>query len=192
MGQPLVHASATVDSGVDLGPDVKIWHFVHISENASIGARSSLGQNVFVGRGVVLGAGVRVQNGVSIFEGVQVQDDAFLGPGCVFTNVLTPRSEYPTRSHYAVTRVGRGATVGANATVVCGNTLGQYAFVGAGAVVVESVPDFGLAVGNPAQLIGYMCRCGVRLAVQPNECVSIACAECGLGYEVNIHGCRGV
>jgi UDP-2-acetamido-3-amino-2,3-dideoxy-glucuronate N-acetyltransferase len=163
MAQPFVHPSAVIDAGAALAEDVKVWHFSHISEGASLGAGTSVGQNVFVARGVRVGAGVKIQNNVSLYEGVEVDDDVFLGPSCVFTNVINPRS-FVTRKHeYRRTRVGRGASIGANATIVCGHDIGEYAFVGAGAVVTKDVKSFALVTGVPARQVGWMCRCGERL-----------------------------
>jgi UDP-2-acetamido-3-amino-2,3-dideoxy-glucuronate N-acetyltransferase len=175
------HDSAIVDEGAIIGTDTKIWHFCHVSTGARIGAACTLGQNVYVASTVVLGDRVRVQNNVSLYDGVSVDDDAFLGPSAVFTNVINPRSEVSRKSEYLPTRVGAGATIGANATIVCGTTLGRYAFVGAGAVVTHDVKAFALVVGVPARQIGWMCRCGVRLAIEHAEA---RCAECGRRYRI--------
>ncbi|MGF1469305.1 MAG: DegT/DnrJ/EryC1/StrS family aminotransferase [Sandaracinaceae bacterium] len=182
---PYVHPTAVIDGDVELGLDTKVWHFVHVSSGARIGAGCVLGQNVFVGRGVRLGSGVRVQNSVSIYEGVTVDDDAFLGPSCVFTNVHNPRSFIPRKDEYRTTRVGRGATVGANAVVVCGNDLGAYCFVGAGAVVTRDVPPYALVLGNPARRVGWMSRAGRRLP----EGDVVACPETGERYRIEGEAC---
>lgn len=180
------HPTAVIDEGAEIGPGTRIWHFVHVSQNARIGARCSLGQGVFVGRGVRLGDGVKVQNNVSIYEGVEIEDDVFLGPSCVFTNVINPRAFIERKSEYKLTRVRRGATIGANATIVCGCEIGEYAFVGAGAVVTKSVAAFGLVVGNPAGRIGWMCRCGVRLV----EGSTPVCGACGALYFIEGESCK--
>jgi len=187
MAGPFVHETAVVDDGVEIGEDTKVWHFVHVSEGARIGARCVLGQNVFVGKGVPIGDGVRIQNNVSVYSGVVVEDDAFLGPSCVFTNVVNPRSNVERKDQFAPTRVGRGATVGANAVVVCGHHLGEWCMVGAGAVVTRDVPDHALVVGNPARRMGWVCRCGVRLPDGSGQ--SVACAECGVGYRIEGDRC---
>ena len=187
---PYVHPTAVVDDDVVLGPGTKVWHFVHVSSGARIGARCALGQNVFVARGVRLGDNVRVQNNVSIYEGVEIADDAFLGPSCVFTNVVNPRSFIQRKSEYRATRVGRGASIGANATIVCGHDIGEYAFVGAGAVVTKDVPPYALVVGNPARRVGFVCRCAARLPA--GDQVSVACPECGAGYAIEGATCTPV
>jgi dTDP-4-amino-4,6-dideoxygalactose transaminase/acetyltransferase-like isoleucine patch superfamily enzyme len=183
---PFVHSSTIVDDGVQIGAGTRIWHFCHLSEGARIGARCTLGQNTFVGRGVRLGDGVKVQNNVSIYEGVEIDDEVFLGPSCVFTNVSIPRAFVDRKADYLPTRVGRGATIGANATVVCGNTIGAHAFIGAGAVVTRDVPAHGLVVGNPGRRVGWACRCGVRLPDAPRP----RCPACGATYLVEGELCK--
>jgi len=158
-----VHSSAIIDEGAEIGDGSKVWHFCHIMGKATIGANCNLGQNVFVADDVVLGSNVKVQNNVSIYAGVTCEDDVFLGPSMVFTNVINPRSSVNRRGAYLETNVGKGATIGANATVVCGNTLGAFCFIGAGAVVTKDVPPYALVVGNPAQQIGWMSENGQRL-----------------------------
>lgn len=158
-----VHPSAIVDEGASIGAGTKIWHFSHIMPGAVIGANCNLGQNVFVANGVVLGDQVKVQNNVSIYEGVICEDQVFIGPSVVFTNVINPRSAVSRKNNYLPTPIGRGATIGANATVVCGNAIGAYAFIGAGAVVTKEVPPYALVVGNPARQIGWMSEYGERL-----------------------------
>ena len=180
---PMVHASAVVDDGATLGAGTRVWHFVHVSEGASIGAGSVLGQNVFVGRGVRVGRRVRVQNNVSLYEGVEIEDDVFLGPSCVFTNVKHPRAHVSRKHAFQGTRVARGASVGANATVVCGVSIGRYAFVAAGAVLTRDVPDFALMIGQPARHVGWVCACGEVLTRELGQAdCGVACAGCGASY----------
>lgn len=186
MSPPFVHSSAIIDDDVQIGPDTRVWHFCHVSEGARIGARCTLGQNTFVGRGVRLGEGVKVQNNVSIYEGVEIDDEVFLGPSCVFTNVTSPRAFIDRKAEYLPTRVGRGATIGANATILCGNTIGSYALVGAGSVVTRDVPAYSLVVGNPARRVGWSCRCGVRLPDAPRP----RCPACGAAYLVDGELCK--
>ena len=158
-----VHASAIVDDGAVLGPGCRVWHFVHISAGARIGARCSFGQGVYVGNDVDIGDNVKIQNNVSVYDAVRLEDDVFCGPSVVFTNVYNPRSAVARKDEYRPTLVRRGATLGANCTVVCGTTIGRYAFIGAGAVVNRDVPDFALMVGVPARQVGWMSRHGERL-----------------------------
>lgn len=183
---PTIHPTAIVDENVSIGAATRIWHFVHVSKDAKIGARVSLGQNVFVGRGVSVGDGVKVQNNVSIYEGVDVEADCFLGPSCVFTNVHNPRSFIERKNEYRKTIVRRGASIGANATIVCGNELGEYCFIGAGAVVTKTVPAYALIVGNPGKRIGWMCRCGVRLPAGDAP----TCSACGDRYAITGERCE--
>ena len=175
-----VHESSFVDDGAQIGKGTKIWHFSHIMGGAVIGERCNLGQNVVVMPGTRLGNNVKVQNNVSIYEGVEIEDDVFCGPSCVFTNVLNPRSHISRKSEYRKTVVRKGTSIGANATIVCGTTIGQYAFIGAGAVVTSDVPDFALMVGVPARRVGWMCQCGLRLEVKQGRA---SCATCGAGYQ---------
>ena len=175
-----VHESSYVDDGARIGKGTRIWHFSHIMTGAVIGERCNLGQNVVVMPGTRLGNNVKVQNNVSIYEGVELEDDVFCGPSCVFTNVMNPRSHISRKSEYRKTLVKKGASIGANATIVCGSTLGQYAFIGAGAVVTSDVPDFALMVGVPARRVGWMCQCGLRLEVRDGRA---ACDTCGAGYQ---------
>ncbi|MEO6279112.1 DapH/DapD/GlmU-related protein [Roseateles sp.] len=158
-----IHPSAIVDDGAQLGEDCRVWHFVHISAGARIGAGCSFGQNVFVGNDVLIGSNVKIQNNVSVYDAVTLEDDVFCGPSMVFTNVYNPRSAVTRKDEYRRTLVKQGATLGANSTVVCGTTIGRFAFVGAGAVINRNVPDFALMVGVPAKQIGWMSRFGERL-----------------------------
>lgn len=157
------HETAVVDDGSVIGKGTKIWHFSHIMEGCRIGENCNIGQNVVISPGVALGNNVKVQNNVSVYTGVTCGDDVFLGPSCVFTNVTNPRSAVNRRSQYARTHVGKGATIGANATVVCGHDIGEHAFIGAGAVVTKDVPPYALVVGNPAKQTGWMSEHGHRL-----------------------------
>lgn len=170
-----VHESSFVDDGARIGKGTKIWHFSHISSGAKIGKDCRLGQNVYIGPNVLLGNNVKIQNNVSIYERVILEDDVFCGPSMVFTNVLNPRSAIPRRDEFKKTLVKRGATIGANATIVCGNTIGKYAFLGAGTVVTKDVPDYGLIIGVPGKLVGYMCECGIRLNFKGTSTVCEAC-----------------
>lgn len=185
MTEPTIHPTAVVDDGVDIGAGSKIWHFVHVSAGASLGRDCVLGQNVFVGRGVSLGDGVRVQNNVSIYQGVEVADDVFLGPSCVFTNVLNPRAHVQRKDEFRMTRVGRGATVGANATIVCGHDVGEFAMIGAGSVVTHHVSPHALVYGNPARPHGWVCRCGEILEAVARP----RCPACGDRYAIDKERC---
>jgi UDP-2-acetamido-3-amino-2,3-dideoxy-glucuronate N-acetyltransferase len=175
-----VHSSSFVDEGAVIGAGTKIWHFSHIMPGAVIGARCNLGQNVVVMPRTRIGDNVKIQNNVSIYEGVELEDDVFCGPSSVFTNVINPRSHVSRKAEYRRTLVRRGATIGANATIVCGVTLGEYAFIGAGAVVTSDVPAYALMVGVPARRVGWMCQCGERLVPAAGRG---ACAACGSRYE---------
>ncbi len=163
-----IHPTACVDEGAVLGEDVKVWHFCHISTGSQIGEGSTFGQNVFVAPNVKIGKNCKIQNNVSVYEGVELQDSVFCGPSMVFTNVKNPRCEFPQRGgdHYLKTLVKRGATLGANCTVVCGTTINEYAFVAAGSVVTKDVPEFALVAGAPAKVVGWMSRSGVRCQTQ--------------------------
>ncbi len=174
------HPSAIIDEGCEIGKDTKIWHFSHIMPNCKLGERCNIGQNVVISPEVILGNNVKVQNNVSIYTGVICEDDVFLGPSCVFTNVINPRSAINRRGEYAKTTVKRGATIGANATIVCGNDIGEYAFIGAGAVVTKNVPAYALLVGNPAKQMGWMSEFGHKLKFNSqNEAI---CPESGDKY----------
>jgi len=174
-----VHESSYVDEGARIGKGTKIWHFCHVMPGAVIGERCNLGQNVVVMPGTRIGNNVKIQNNVSIYEGVTLEDDVFCGPSCVFTNVLNPRSHVSRKHEYRPTLVKRGGSIGANATIVCGVTLGEYAFIGAGAVVTSDVPAYGLMVGVPARRVGWMCQCGERLLPAAG---AAACGACGATY----------
>ncbi len=176
------HESAYVDDGAVIGEGTKIWHFSHVMPKAVIGEHCSLGQNVLVANHVTIGNHVKIQNNVSLYEGVILEDYVFCGPSMVFTNVKTPRSAFPrnTSDDYLVTRVGHGASIGANATVVCGHNIGAWAFIAAGAVVTKEVPAYALIAGVPGRIIGWACECGLKLAFAGGKA---RCSECGRGYE---------
>lgn len=176
------HPSAIVDEGCEIGEGVKIWHFSHIMSNCKIGDFCNIGQNVVVSPNVVLGKNVKVQNNVSIYTGVTCDDDVFLGPSMVFTNVINPRSAINRKSEYLKTRVGKGATIGANATIVCGHDIGEFAFIGAGAVVTKEIPAYALMVGNPAKQLGWMSEYGQRLHFDENG-IAI-CSESNEKYQL--------
>lgn len=181
-GEYFAHETAVIDEGCDIGKGTKIWHFSHIMSGSKIGVECNIGQNVVVSGGVVLGKNVKVQNNVSIYTGVTCDDDVFLGPSCVFTNVINPRSAINRRGQYARTHVGRGASIGANATIVCGHDVGKYAFIGAGAVVTKDVPDYALVIGNPARHVGWMSEYGHKLVF--DSAGKAKCEESGEWYEL--------
>lgn len=185
MTTPFIHETACVDEGATVGPGTKVWHFCHIQSGARIGANCSLGQNVNVANNVRVGDGVKIQNNVSVYEGVELEDYVFCGPSCVFTNDLTPRAKYPKGSaSYVRTLVKKGASIGANATVVCGHTVGEWAMVGAGAVVTSDVPAHALMLGVPAKRRGWVCECG---NVLPDD---LACPCCGRVYGLSDEGIK--
>jgi UDP-2-acetamido-3-amino-2,3-dideoxy-glucuronate N-acetyltransferase len=178
-----VHESSYVDEPCEIGPGTKIWHFSHIMKNSRVGARCNIGQNVVVSPDVVIGDNVKIQNNVSIYTGCILEDDVFCGPSMVFTNVVNPRSHVIRRDEYKTTLVRRGASMGANSTIVCGVNIGCYAFVGAGAVVTRDVPDYALVTGNPARVKGWMCACGIKLPFGAAEATeSATCTACGAAY----------
>lgn len=177
-----IHPTAVIDSDCQIGEGTKIWHFSHLMPHCKIGKNCNFGQNVFVAEGVTVGDNVKVQNNVSIYAGVEVEDDVFIGPSMVFTNVLNPRSFIERKSEFKKTFVRKGATIGANATVVCGNDIGRYALVGAGAVVTKPVPDYALVVGNPAVQIGWVSECGHTLSF--DEQGRAVCPESGDQYQL--------
>jgi len=183
----VIHPSAIVDEGATLGEGTKVWHFAHVCAGARIGANCVLGQNVYVANDVVIGNNVRIQNNVSVYDAVTLEDDVFCGPSMVFTNVVNPRSTVSRKSDYRRTLVRRGTSIGANATIVCGHRLGEYAFVGAGAVVTRDVPAYALVAGVPARRLGWMCRCGERL---PEATGDVACARCGSRFRIGPESCE--
>lgn len=172
-----VHESSYVDNNTKIGKGTKIWHFSHIMSDSIIGDNCNIGQNVVISPNVILGNNVKIQNNVSVYTGVICEDDVFLGPSCVFTNVINPRSFISRKDEYKKTLIKKGASIGANATIVCGNSIGKYAFVGAGSVVTKDVPDYALVVGNPAKIVGYFCECGHRL----ND--NLICESCNKKYK---------
>lgn len=176
------HPTAVIDEGCEIAEGVKIWHFSHIMPNCKIGERCNIGQNVVISPDVILGSNVKVQNNVSIYTGVICEDDVFLGPSMVFTNVINPRSAINRKAEYAKTTVKKGASIGANATIVCGNDIGKYSFIGAGAVVTKTVPDYALVVGNPAKQIGWVSEYGHKL--QFNDVGVAVCPETNQKYQL--------
>jgi len=189
-----VHESSYVDENVEIGAGTKIWHFSHVQSGAKIGKNCSLGQNVNIGNNVTIGNNVKIQNNVSVYEGVELHDYVFCGPSMVFTNIINPRSEFPQRGpeYYKKTIINKGASLGANSTIVCGNTIGKYAFIGAGAVVTKDVPDYALVAGNPAKIIGWMCTCGMKLdfTIDTITQEDSICKKCGGEYiknGINVH-----
>jgi UDP-2-acetamido-3-amino-2,3-dideoxy-glucuronate N-acetyltransferase len=180
-----IHPTAIIDDGATIGADTRIWHWVHVCGGAKIGSRCALGQNVFVGNDVVIGDNVRIQNNVSVYDAVRIEDDVFCGPSMVFTNVHNPRAAVSRKAEYRQTVVKRGATLGANCTIVCGATIGAHAFVGAGAVVTRDVKPYALMAGVPAQRIGWMCECGTRLP----GLGSVSCT-CRRAYMIDDESCE--
>lgn len=184
------HPTAVIDEGCEIGEGTKIWHFSHIMTGCKIGKNCNFGQNVVVSPEVILGNNVKVQNNVSIYTGVTCDDDVFLGPSMVFTNVINPRSAINRRNQYLKTHVGKGATIGANATIVCGHNIGEYAFIGAGAVVTKEIPPYALVVGNPARQIGWMSEYGHKLIF--NDAGLAQCPESGEWYELKNNRVRKI
>jgi len=180
MADFFVHESAYVDDPVEIGANTKIWHFCHVSKGAKLGANCSLGQNVYVGSRVVIGNNCKIQNNVSIYDMVTLEDDVFCGPSMVFTNDMNPRAAFPKGGKWIPTLVKRGASLGANCTIVCGITIGGNSFVAAGSLVRKDVPEFAIMAGNPARIIGWMCQCGGRLAFGDGRTAS--CPACNLAY----------
>ena len=177
-----VHETAVVDEPADIGAGARVWHFSHVMSGAKIGQGCVIGQNVFVGATAKIGANVKIQNNVSVYDGVEIEDDVFLGPSCVFTNVIRPRAAFPREGRaFDVTLVRKGATIGANATIVCGVTIGEHALIGAGAVVTEDVPAHALYYGNPARRGGWICRCGEKLA-EDGAGKDRVCSSCEARY----------
>jgi len=189
MTAPFIHPSSFVDPGAQIGAGTKVWHFSHIQPGAVIGEHCTIGQNVNIANNVRIGNNVKIQNNVSIYEGVELEDYVFCGPSMVFTNVPVPRCKYPQRGtgFYRKTLVREGASIGANATIVCGHTIGRHAFIAAGAVITLDVPDYALMAGVPARRIGWICECGGRLAA--TEGGQAACPLCGLAYEIKDETC---
>ena len=183
------HPTAVIDEGCEIGEDTRIWHFSHVMPGSRVGRNCNLGQNVVISPGVVIGNNVKIQNNVSVYTGVELEDDVFCGPSMVFTNVVNPRSHVERKNEYRKTLVKRGASIGANATVVCGSTLGKYSFVAAGAVVTRDVPDYALVMGVPAERVGWMCYCGVRLDGLAGE---VRCSVCRRSYFIEDDFCREV
>jgi UDP-2-acetamido-3-amino-2,3-dideoxy-glucuronate N-acetyltransferase len=192
MGEPVstinghyyAHPTVAIDNPCEIGEGTKIWHFSHIMPRAKIGDSCNIGQNVMIGQNVVIGNNVKIQNNISIFDGVEIADDVFLGPSMIFTNVINPRSFISRKDEFKKTLVKRGVTIGANATIICGNTIGNYAFIGAGAVVTKDVADYSLVVGNPARVIGFICECGIRLNFSKENAI----CKCGKRYRKNNEG----
>ncbi len=182
-GSYSIHSTAVADEGVQIGAGTRVWHFSHLLRGSRIGENCTIGQNVVIGPNVIVGKGCKIQNNVSLYEGVTLEDEVFCGPSMVFTNVINPRAHIVRRKEFKSTLVKRGATIGANATVVCGHTIGRYAFVGAGAVVTRDVPDYSLVAGNPAKSLGWVCACGVTLPLKPGVAGTAVCGACGLSYE---------
>lgn len=180
-----LHPSAIVDEGAQIGSGSRVWHFAHVCGGAKIGERCSLGQNVFVGNDVVIGNNVKIQNNVSVYDAVTIEDDVFCGPSMVFTNVYNPRSAVTRKDEYLKTLIKKGATLGANSTIVCGTTVGEYAFVGAGAVINKDVPDFALMVGVPAKQIGWMSRFGERLDLPLKGDAKTTCSQTNDQYQLS-------
>ena len=174
-----VHESSYVDDNVKIGDGTKIWHFSHVMSNSEMGEKCNIGQNVVISPGVKLGNGVKIQNNVSVYTGVICEDDVFLGPSCVFTNVINPRSFIERKAEYRETIIGKGASIGANVTIVCGHNIGKFALIGAGAVVTKNIPDYALVMGNPARIKGYVCKCGEKLSFENDKAT---CTACGLNY----------
>jgi len=180
-----VHPTCIMDKGVRIGEGTKIWCYTHILQNARIGRKCNIGQNVMIGSGVGIGSRCKIQNNVSVYEGVTLEDEVFCGPSMVFTNVFNPRSAISRMKEMKKTLVKKGATIGANATIICGNTIGKSAFVGAGAVVTRDIPDYALVVGNPARIKGWVCECGIKLATKNIEATGeekVLCEICGKLY----------
>jgi UDP-2-acetamido-3-amino-2,3-dideoxy-glucuronate N-acetyltransferase len=181
------HPTAVVGEPAEIGEGTQIWHFSHIMSGAKIGKNCIIGQNVFVSRGAILGNNIKVQNNVSIYDRVVLEDDVFCGPSMVFTNVFNPRSFISRKKEFRQTLVKKGATIGANATIVCGNTVGHYALIGAGSVVTKDVPDYALVYGNPGKVMGWVCQCAVEIAFRTDKAI---CKACGKKYKKDRTGVR--
>ena len=183
------HPTTVIDEPVEIGEGTKIWHFSHVMSGARIGRNCIIGQNAFISSGAILGNNIKIQNDVSIFDGVILEDDVFCGPSMVFTNVFNPRSFISRRKEFRQTVVGRGATIGANATVICGNKIGQYAFIGASSVVTKDVPDYALVYGNPGKVKGWVCQCAEEIAFRSGRA---KCQACGKRYRKDRTGVKPV
>ena len=181
-----IHPTSIVEKPSTIGKGTKIWHFSHIMSHVTIGKNCTIGQNVFIGENVNIGDGVKIQNNVSVFDGVTLEDDVFCGPSCVFTNVKSPRSNIPQNKKYMLTLVKKGATIGANATIICGNTIGQYVLIGAGSVVTKSMPNHALVYGNPAHINGWVCECGAKINFKETKALPFSptgeCYQCKIQY----------
>ena len=177
-----VHESSYVDQPCTIGPGTKVWHFSHVMKDSTIGENCNIGQNVVISPGVTIGNNVKIQNNVSVYTGVVLEDDVFCGPSMVFTNVINPRSHVARKDEYKSTIIRQGASIGANSTVVCGTTIGRYAFVGAGSVVTRDIPDYALVYGNPARKTGWMCACGIALDISEAAGSKASCKSCGAEY----------
>jgi UDP-2-acetamido-3-amino-2,3-dideoxy-glucuronate N-acetyltransferase len=176
-----IHETSILEEPSAIGEGTKIWHFSHIMPGVTMGKNCVVGQNVFIGKGVSIGNNVKLENNVSVFEGVTLEDDVFCGPSCVFTNIINPRSHISRKDEFTPTLIKKGATIGANATIICGNNIGRYAFVGAGAVVTRDVPDYALVYGSPARIQGWVCECGMRLEF--GDSLEVQCTACGKSYQ---------
>jgi UDP-2-acetamido-3-amino-2,3-dideoxy-glucuronate N-acetyltransferase len=185
-GEVFIHGTSIVDEQCQIGEGTKVWHFSHIMPDVTIGRNCVIGQNTFIGRGVKIGNNVKLENNISVFEGVTLEDDVFCGPSSVFTNVINPRSHVSRKHEFKPTLVKKGATIGANATIVCGNIIGEYAFIGAGSVITKDVPDHALVYGNPSQIRGWVCKCGTKLQEEGGKA---QCPECGQVYKIGQDGC---
>lgn len=202
MEDVVIHPTAIVDSGAAIGKGTRIWHWVHICSTAKIGTKCSLGQGVYIGNNVSIGNNVKIQNNVSVYDTVVLEDDVFCGPSMVFTNVINPRSQIVRKNEYRPTLVKKGASLGANCTIVCGYEIGKFAFVAAGAVVTGNVPDYALVGGVPARHMGWICECGIRLpvklnsnsgstpSIEPMTIASTQCKSCGLEYSIDGRSCK--
>ena len=186
MSNYFVHESSYVDDNTIIGEGTKIWHFSHIMSNSKIGKNCNIGQNVVISPDVTIGNNVKIQNNVSVYTGVIVEDDVFLGPSCVFTNVINPRSFIERKSEYKKTVVEKGASIGANATIVCGHNIGKYSFIGAGSVVTKDVPDYALVIGNPGRVKYYVCECSEKMNFDKN--CQFTCQKCGKKYIMKNEG----